>query len=227
VCGRHALTQDPGNADWYRRVISLDLEDFQPRYNIPPTARVQVVRDREGHRVRERMRWGLVPSWAKDPSIGSRMINARSETVAEKPSFRGAWRHRRRCLVLADGYYEWAKRPEGKVPHWFQLRGRPVFAFAGLWESWGRGEAELRSCTILTCAPNEGGLVASIHDRMPVILGTEDEWSAWTDPSVPSEELDGLLSSYPEEEIEAWPVSTYVNRVGNEGEECLKRLNLD
>ena len=169
MCGRFTLTLD---ADEIRTALRLGQipAEWQPRRNIAPTEPVAVVIDAVQRDVLW-MRWGLIPSWAKDMSIGSRMFNARAETLAEKPSFRAALRQRR-CLILADGFYEWQKPASGKgksQPFHFRLQGDEPFMFAGLWESWRQPDGEaLLSCTLITCAANE--TVAPIHDRMPVIL---------------------------------------------------------
>jgi len=222
MCGRYRLTIDQQEQLEVYVAELFEEEDRGSRYNIAPTQRVPVLVIQDDTRWIRGFRWGLVPSWAKDPAIGNRMINARSETVAEKPSFRTAWKHRRRCLVLTDGFYEWQKPADGKgpkIPHAIEMAdGRP-FGFAGLWERWGSEDDPLFTCTILTTDANE--LVKPIHDRMPVILGDAEEWDAWVDPDVPSDELDGLLRPYPSEELHAYPVSTYVNKPGNEGPECV------
>lgn len=167
MCGRFTLRVPAAELVEIFRL--LRRPDVQPRYNIAPTQPVAVVRRIDRGRELSMLRWGLVPSWAKDPKIGARMINARAETVATKPAFRTALR-RRRCLVPADGFYEWAKSAGGtKQPHYITRRdGRP-FAFAGLWESWdGPDGSSIESCTIVTTEAND--LVGRIHDRMPVIL---------------------------------------------------------
>ena len=170
----------------------------------------------------ELFHWGLIPSWAKDPKIGNQMINARSETLSEKPSFRSAYK-RRRCLVLADGYYEWQKIPgeKTKQPVYIRLKSQKPFAFAGLWEVWkGTGMDEpLRSCTIITCPPN--AVLAEIHHRMPVILPAE-AYAAWLAPDEQSAEtLQSLLVPYADEEMEAYSVSRFVNRPANNSPECI------
>ena len=170
----------------------------------------------------ELFHWGLIPSWAKDPKIGNQMINARSETLSEKPSFRNAYK-RRRCLVLADGYYEWQKIPgeKSKQPVYIRLKSQKPFAFAGLWEVWkGEGMDELlRSCTIITCPPN--AVLAEIHHRMPVILPAE-VYETWLAPDEQSSEvLQPLLVPYADEEMEAYPVSRFVNRPANNSPECI------
>ena len=222
MCGRFTLTLDEEALSAAYGVERL-LFHHHPRYNIAPTQDVAVLLGGDEGRRIEGFRWGLIPSWAKDPSIGNRMINARSETVAEKPSFRTAWKHRRRCLVLADGFFEWKKPEEGrgpKQPYWIQMEDRRPFGFAALWESWKGDGEEIRSCTILTGPPNE--LVKPIHDRMPVILGHPEEWETWVDPEVPPEEMEGMMRPFPAEEMRAFPVSSHVNRPENQGPECVE-----
>ena len=179
----------------------------------------------DGHRL-ELYHWGLIPSWAKDPKIGSRMINARSETLSEKPSFRSAYK-RRRCLILADGYYEWQTIPgeKAKQPIYVRLKSQNPFAFAGLWEEWKANYMEnpLRSCTIITCSPNS--YLKEYHHRMPVIL-PKDAYTQWLSPAEqPKETLQPLLKPYPDDEIEAYPVSRFVNKPGNDSPECIQRIS--
>jgi len=169
-------------------------------------------------------RWGLIPSWSKDPSIGDRMINARAESLAEKPSFRNAFR-RRRCLILADGFYEWKQVPESKTkqPFYIRMKDSLPFAFAGLWEIWVSPDgSEIRSCTIITAQPNE--LVATIHNRMPVILSEEayDLWLAFGDK--PVDQLEKLLVPYPDNEMQAFPVSPMVNSPQTDAPELIKPI---
>jgi putative SOS response-associated peptidase YedK len=173
----------------------------------------------EGDRVIQLLRWGLVPFWAKDPSIGSQMINARAETLAEKPAFRNALK-KRRCLVLADGFYEWKKAPTGKIPMRITLASGEPFAFAGLWENWDTPDGDvLRTFTIVTTTPN--ALLEPIHNRMPVILRPEHE-PLWMDNAAdPAAWLD-VLRPYPAELMTAYPVSKRVNFVGNDDPEVLK-----
>jgi putative SOS response-associated peptidase YedK len=167
------------------------------------------------------MRWGLIPAWAKDPAIGDHLINARVETVAEKPAFRAALR-RRRCLVFADGFYEWRKTAGGKVPTYVRLRSGAPFAFAGLWERWAGTGEPLTTCTLITGPPNE--LMAPIHNRMPVILLPE-EYDAWLAPGdVPAERLLPLLNPYPAALMEAYAVSTRVNSPRSDGPELIAAL---
>lgn len=222
MCGRYTLKAEGQTvADLFGLSEELDLE---PRYNIAPTQQIPVVLENpdDGNRTLEMMHWGLIPSWSKDPSIGSRMINARAETVAEKPSYRSAFK-RRRCLVVADGFYEWKKTEDGKQPYYLRLGSGEPFGFAGLWESWSGAEPggeELRSTTIITTEPNE--VAAEVHNRMPVIL-PRDLYDAWLDPDNDDrKELLSMLASYPTKEMEAYPVSRRVNRPANDEPGVLK-----
>ena len=192
--------------------------EISPSYNVAPTQQVAAVVEDEGGRRLEMFRWGLVPSWAEDPEIGSRMINARSETAPEKPSFRRAFRGRR-CLIAADGFYEWKRENGGKQPYYFRMQdGRP-FAFAGLWESWDKGGGELLTCAILTTRPNS--VAEEIHDRMPVIL-PHDAYNALLDPDADREELGELMIPYPGDDLETYPVSRFVNSPRNNDERCIE-----
>ena len=168
MCGRFTLSAPSEDLS---SIFNVEVEALAPRYNIAPTQMVSAVRVVGGKRHLALLRWGLVPSWAKDPKVGARLINARAETVAEKPSFRSAFR-RRRCLIVADGFFEWQKAKPRKQPfHIACTDGRP-FAMAGLWEFWSKGDVSMESCTIITTAPNE--LMATLHNRMPVILPPTD-----------------------------------------------------
>ncbi len=211
MCGRYSLIAD---IQELARQFEFDGTGFEnsPRYNVAPTQSVLTVTNREGRQA-EYMRWGLIPSWAKDASIGNRMINARGETVSQKPSFRNALQ-RRRCLVLADGFYEWQKVGKGKQPVRIVLKSREPFAFAGLWETWRNPEGETtRSCTIITTEAND--LLRPIHERMPVILPRELE-EFWLDGDVTeSAALSDVLSPYPEESMETYQVSPLVNKATN------------
>ncbi len=168
------------------------------------------------------LRWGLVPSWAKDPQMGARMINARGETVAEKPSFRSAVKSRR-CLIPADGFYEWVKTDGGKQPHFIHFADARPFAFAGLWERWNKGEGDpLETCTIITTSPND--LIAGLHDRMPVIL-PDDRYDEWLKPEpLAADRLSEILVAHPAGQMEAYPVSTYVNKPANDDAGCIARV---
>lgn len=209
MCGRYTITID---AETARNVLGLAKmpDDFHPRYNVAPSQPVAVVTNSEERRA-EWMRWGLIPFWAKDATIGSRLINARSETIMEKPAFKNAF-NKRRCLVLADGFYEWKKGagPKGRSqPYLFKRADGKPFAFAGLWEFWRSPEGEeIRSCTIITTQAN--GIVEPVHERMPVILSGDALWD-WLDESQ-SGALMGLLRPYPAESMTTYPVSPMVNR---------------
>ena len=222
MCGRFTLT-DP-DADIAVQFGLPEIPDIPPRYNIAPTQPVAAVRLRAGEQTRElvMLHWGLIPFWAKDPKIGARMLNARSETAAEKPSFRAAFR-RRRCLVIADGFYEWQKQNGTKQPFFIHMRdGRP-FAFAGLWEHWqGPDASVIESCTLLTTEPND--FLRPVHNRMPVILNPAD-YELWLDPEVQeADQIQHLLHPYPAQELDAYPVSTFVNRPANDSPTCIEPL---
>jgi len=223
MCGRFTLTADAEQLQQTFQLASRPPE-LAPRYNIAPTQSVAVVLNRAGQRQLDAFRWGLIPPWAKDKAIGNRMINARGETAAEKASFKGPFR-RQRCLVLADGFYEWQKTADGKQPTYIHLPDRQPFALAGLWERWQdrANDAVIHSCTILTTAPNE--LVALIHNRMPVIL-PPPAIDLWLDPTVQSPaELQPLLVPYPAGAMSAYPVSRLVNSPANEGPGCVVGIN--
>jgi putative SOS response-associated peptidase YedK len=222
MCGRFTLAVDPGELQ--DAFPNFDIPDEVPiRYNIAPTQPVAVIPN-DGRLALDFFLWGLVPSWAKDPSIGNRLINARAETLAQKPSFRSAYR-RRRCLILADGFYEWQKRPGSnfKIPHYIRLKSGKPFASAGLWEQWFSPDgSEIKSCTIITTRPNE--LIAPLHNRMPVIL-SPDAYMQWLDPAerAPAD-LNALLSPYPAEQMIAYPVSRMVNSPQNDSPECIQPI---
>ncbi|MBN2305112.1 MAG: SOS response-associated peptidase [Anaerolineae bacterium] len=233
MCGRFVLTQtDEGTlvAAFEIDGVPVDL-NLGPRYNVAPTQSViTVVQDADtGSRHLRRMRWGLIPSWAKDPTIGSRMINARGETVHEKPSFRAALK-RRRCLVIADGFYEWQAQPDGpKQPVFITLQDRAPFGMAGLYEYWTEQESAqysgetLVTCTIITGPPNE--LIAPIHNRMPAILPRED-YAAWLDPdrTDSAEVMPLILRPYPAEAMTFWPVSRAINSPANDDPSLIERV---
>lgn len=219
MCGRFALTVDP--AQLGDEVEGIDFpRQFAPRYNIAPSQPVLTVPN-DGSNAAQFFLWGFIPGWAKDSSLGSRLINARGETLAEKPSFRGAYKYKR-CLVLADGFYEWKSQPDlkVKVPHFIHLKSRKIFAFAGLWAEWQAPDGStVRSCTVVTTSPNE--LIASIHNRMPLILDPESH-ATWLDvsPRTP-ESLNHLIKPFPAELMQAYPVSTLVNNPGNDIADCI------
>lgn len=211
MCGRFAF-YSPSEATAALFGVSGSIA-VEPRYNIAPTQFIVAIRNSEDSgRELTKFRWGLIPSWAKDPSIGNRMINARAETVTEKPSFRAAYR-RRRCLVLADGFYEWKKDGDTKLPYFISLANGAPFAFAGLWENWQSKitDESIQSTTIITTAANE--FMATLHHRMPVVLqpDTADRWLDGDDDLI-----DDVASNSPE--FRAWPVDRRVNNARNEGE---------
>jgi putative SOS response-associated peptidase YedK len=209
MCGRFTLYHTPEEVA--ERFGVLEALETEARYNIAPTQSVAVV-TQNGTRHLASYHWGLIPSWAKDPAIGNKMINARAETLTEKPSFRTAL-SRRRCLVPADGFYEWQAAPDGskaKTPMYLHRKDSGLFAFAGLWDEWHAPDGSpLRSCTIITTTPN--AVAARVHDRMPVILRPDDE-PLWLDHSVTdTRDLVSLLVPSPAESMEAYPVSRRVN----------------
>ena len=219
MCGRFTLF----DAD---TILSKDFGapipfGLRPRYNIAPTQQILAVRYSIWKEGREAvlLRWGLIPHWARDPSIGNRLINARAETVGEKPAFRTAFRSRR-CLVPSSGFYEWKKEEKRKQPYFIRPKGRSSFAFAGLWEQWRGPEGSLvESCTLITTEANE--LISKLHDRMPVIL-PPSEYSLWLDPRVSDgRRLIPLLRPYPAQELEAFPVDATVNNPKMDDSSCI------
>ncbi|HEX3050142.1 MAG TPA: SOS response-associated peptidase [Aggregatilineaceae bacterium] len=225
MCGRFTLTET--NPDVLAQTFNLGTvpADLPPRYNIAPTQPVATVvnNPHSGENELVIMRWGLVPSWAKDLSIGNQMINARYETAAEKPAFRSAL-SRRRCLVIADGFYEWKKDgADGKMPMYIALQGHPPFGFAGLWERWtepASGEV-ISTCTILTGEPNE--LIAPIHNRMAIIV-PRDDYEEWLDPAqTDAKQAAALLRPYPAGGMMVYPVSKRVNSPSYDGPELITR----
>lgn len=206
MCGRYVLKTPPAVLKEY---FGLDaVTDYPARYNIPPGTDIPVIRQSpENTRVLHLLRWGLVPNWAKDPNIGAKLNNARGESVAEKPSFRGAFK-RRRCLIPADGFYEWKTEGKLKQPYYIRLKSGEPMAMGGLWESWKSPDGEiLRTCCIITTGPN--AIMEPIHDRMPVILARE-QWQAWLE--APVEDIQHLVSPFPADRIQAWPVDRRVSK---------------
>jgi putative SOS response-associated peptidase YedK len=238
MCGRYAASRSPDDlVVEFEAVMAEGQKPLPADFNVAPTKDVYVVRHKKdrpvdgaaegtptggGHRELRAVRWGLVPSWAKDPSVGNRMLNARVESLADKPAFKKA-AATRRCLVPADGWYEWAKRLDSptKQPYFITPEDGSVLAFAGLWEVWGRGDDRLYTCTVVT-APAVGALT-EIHERMPLVL-PPDRWAAWLDPA--REDITELVTPTPPELVEALelrPVSTAVNNVANNGRELVAR----
>jgi len=224
MCGRFTL-RAPASVVAEQFAL-FEMPPFAPRFNIAPTQPVAVVRAVGERPPPERelvwLRWGLIPGWAGDPAIGSRMINARAETAAEKPAYRAAMR-RRRCLVVADGFYEWQRTGGRKQPYFIHMRDDRPFAFAGLWEAWeGPDHSAIESCTLLTTEPNE--LIEPIHNRMPVILAPDD-YDRWLDPAVEQPEMVGpLLRPFGSDPMEAYPVSTHVNSPTRDDPKCIERV---
>lgn len=221
MCGRFSQTH---SAEEIAAAFDLaEIPQWQPHYNLAPTQMVPAIIASEHHRQFKPLRWGLIPSWAKDPSMGARLINARAETVSEKPSFRDAFK-RRRCLIIADGFYEWRKEGTKKQPFYFRLETGEPFAFAGLWDRWQSPDGDrLETCTIITTDPNE--LTATVHDRMPVILpkALYDRWLDPTNQQIPA--LQAILRPYAKEEMVAYPVSTAVNRPANDNADCIAPIS--
>jgi putative SOS response-associated peptidase YedK len=221
MCGRFTLATDLEQLEERFSFHAATLA-FKPHYNIAPSQQILAVISTEERRV-GLLRWGLIPSWAKDQSMGDRMINARAETVAEKPSFRRALQ-KRRCLILADGFYEWRKEGKTKTPMYIRLKSHAPFGFAGLWETWKSPEGEaIHSCTIITTTPN--GLMESIHNRMPVILSRDAE-SQWLDRTIEGpDRLLPLLAPYPADAMEAYAVSSAVNSPRNDAAVCIQPVD--
>ena len=220
MCGRYVLYGPQSRNQEYFQVAGWP--DFGDRYNIAPTSLVPIIRQSpEGARVADLLKWGLIPHWAKDPSIGLKLNNARGETVAEKPSFRDAFK-RRRCIVPASGFYEWKAEAGGKQPYYIRLKSDEPLAMAGLWESWRDPAGEVvRTFCIVTTSAN--ALMESIHDRMPVLL-RPDKFQRWLDPAAPGDSVADEVRPYPAEAMEAWPVSKAINRASNEGAELIDPL---
>lgn len=219
MCGRFSLTLSAEQIE-SRFGVSVP-QSYRPRYNIAPTQEILALISEGQSRTLQSFRWGLIPHWAKDPKIAQRLINARAETLWEKPSFRDAVR-RRRCLIIADGFYEWRQTPQGKkIPVYVRLKSKEPFGFAGLWETWNSPDGQtLKTCTIITTEPSE--LIKPIHDRMPVIVPRELE-ELWLDPSPKARaEVERVLRPYRAEELELFDVSSAVNSPTNDGPECVQ-----
>ena len=215
MCGRYTLR----SVDRIRLALGnrIHLPDVGPRYNIAPSQTVLTVVSADEAR---EMTWGLIPSWSKEPKP---IINARSETLDEKASFSESFQHRR-CLILADGFYEWRRAGKAKQAFYFQLKDGRTFGFAGIWDRWRHGETTINSCAIITTTANE--LLEPIHDRMPVIL-REEAYKQWLDPEINPGELKKLLEPYSTEEMKSHPVSSQVNRADVENEDLVKRVDAE
>lgn len=222
MCGRFVQQL---TSDQVAEILGATSEARMPggRFNVAPTQPVLVLVEEGQRRVVTAHRWGLIPPWAKDPSIGPRMINARAETVAEKPAFRGSFRHHR-CIIPADAFYEWQKVGSTKTPYAIHRRDGKLMALAGLWAAWHDVNigAEIMSCAIITTEAN--ATLAPIHDRMPVIL-PEDTWDTWLDPKVDDRALlQSMLRPAPDDLLEAYPISRRVNDVRNDDSDLLTPL---
>ena len=225
MCGRFTNNAKPEQIEKEFKVGKKNANLFQPRYNIAPAQMIDVAFELENERVLSRLKWGLVPSWLKDATTSKGLINARAETIAEKPSFREAFKSRR-CIIPASGFYEWQKKGMGaKQPFYFYLKEKEVFGFAGLWKSWvdkSTGE-ELETCTIITTEANE--VLKPVHDRMPVILRPKS-YDEWLDAKVKdTEKLRKLLVPYPSDEMSSHAVSKSVNIPDSDSDELIKPMN--
>ncbi|MGI6454284.1 MAG: SOS response-associated peptidase [bacterium] len=220
MCGRFSLITP---VEILKNIFRLNRTiDIQPRYNIAPTQSVPVIRihQKTGERELVELRWGLVPHWAKDLSIGNKMINAKAETLFEKPSYKKA-AQKRRCLIPADGFYEWRKEKKQKIPYYFFNKSQQPLALGGIWERWTSPEGEVvETFSIITTEANS--LMQPIHNRMPLIL-TADEYDHWLDPTIEQpEEIQRCLQSYPTEQMEHYSVSSWVSNVMHEGAKCIQ-----
>jgi len=225
MCGRYRLSRRKQVIEGYFDTVSNE-EEWTPRYNIAPTQPVPVIRQNPKEPVRRLslVRWGLIPSWARDESGAAKMINARSETADTKPAFRDALRLRR-CLLPADGFYEWQRRGRAKQPFCFEVNSGELFAFAGIWDRWRDPSGNiLETCSILTTSPND--VTVAIHDRMPVIVDS-DAYDLWLDPGVKDTRLvSDVLKPYDVRQMRRYPVSTRINHTANDDEECSRRIEL-
>jgi len=225
MCGRYRLSRRKRDIEEHFDSAPWE-EEWNPRYNIAPTQIVPVIRQnaKEATRDLSSMRWGLIPSWAKDPSCAVSMINARAETASTKPAFRDALRFRR-CLIPADGFYEWRRSGTIKQPYCFEVNGGELFAFAGLWDRWkGTTGDTVETCSILTTTAN--AMTSAVHDRMPVILHA-DSYDVWLDPRIQNvAAISELLKPYDARSMRCYPVSTRINHVANDDAECSQRIEL-
>src|SRR5438552_9336425 len=223
MCGRYRLSRRKQIIEEYFDCWSWD-EEWSPRYNIAPTQPVPVIRQHPKEPVRQvsLMKWGLIPRWSKDPSVAASTINARSETAATKPAFRDPMKFRR-CLIPADGFYDWKRTAGTKQPYCFEVKEGDLFAFAGLWDGWKDPNGNwIKTCSILTTTPN--AVTSTVHDRMPVILD-RDQYDLWLDPGMQNfAAISELLKPYDAKLMRSYPVSARINRVANDDEECSRRM---
>lgn len=220
MCGRFTFAISP---ELLAEVFDVTiLEKLPRRYNIAPTEKVLAIRRNGAGNMAVLVRWGLIPSWAKDPSIGSRMINARCETAHEKPAFRGAL-STRRCIIPASGFFEWSTTPKGKFPYYIRMKDGSPLAIAGIWDSWKSPDGEIiETCAILTTVSNR--LVQPLHERIPVLLHLS-EYDLWLDREVTNpEKLHSLYQPYPPDLMEMYRVSPLVNNVRNDSPDCIEPI---
>lgn len=225
MCGRYTLTSSPEEISEHYG-LSIDPAAFTPSYNIAPAQDAPVIRYFNGiGRRLDRIKWGLVPSWSKDIKISSRLINARSETIAEKPAFRSAFK-KRRCLIPTNGFYEWKPGHAGKQPYWIGLQDRSIFSFAGIWEVWTDKESghELETFSIITTSPNKK--IKALHDRMPVIV-PEEKYKYWLDATSTPDGLVNIMIPFESDNIVLYPVSRLVNNPANNYENLLMPVNIN
>jgi putative SOS response-associated peptidase YedK len=224
MCGRYRLSRRKQIVEEYFDSVSVE-QDWSPRYNIAPTQSVPVIRQNPKEPVRELslVRWGLIPSWVKDSSSAAKMINARSETAGTRPAFRDALKFRR-CLVPADGFYEWQRTGKAKQPYCFEVNEGELFAFAGIWDRWKDRDSTVETCSILTTTPNV--VTSTVHDRMPVILDPSN-YDLWLDPGMMHvDAASDLLKPYDARLMRCYPISTRINHVANDDLECSRPVEL-
>jgi putative SOS response-associated peptidase YedK len=222
MCGRSSLHDDPTNI-LERFSLPPALPGFAPHYNIAPTQLQWTISlDNQRVPVARQMKWGLVPAWATDPAVGNRMVNARAESLATRPAFRDSLGSRR-CVILADGYYEWKVAGKSKVPYYFRLNDGRAFGLAGLWDRWERGDTVLESCTVITT--DASPRAATIHERMPVLL-VDDAATNWLDDSATSRQVQSMLTAYDRNDLELYEVGRFVNKADNDSAECIARAAL-
>jgi putative SOS response-associated peptidase YedK len=224
MCGRVRVPEDYSELKIDLKLHEIVPHTYSPRWNVPPTEMLPVITSKEGKRRLEPMRWGLIPSWAKDPKVGFSTFNARADSLETKAAFKGAWAKGRRCLILTDGFYEWKKLNGGKdrQPYAVAMGNRGPMLLAGLWDPWKSPDGWIRSCTIVTTRANE--LVAQVHDRMPAVVGPDDIAPWLGEEPVSPERLKAILEPYPSERLVMWPVDKRVGNVKNEGPELAEPL---